>query len=44
MKKFEYPECEMIALENVDVITTSGGGGGCATTGEGGGDCQLGVH
>lgn len=42
MKEFKTPECEMIALEETDVITTSGGNG-CLRQNESGGVCDLGI-
>lgn len=40
MKEFKTPECEMIALEETDVITTSGGNV-CLGQNEGGGQCEI---
>ncbi len=39
MKEFKTPECELIALDEEDVITASGTG--CQGQNEGGGDCML---
>ena len=42
VKEYKTPVCELIALDEEDIITTSGGAG-CQGDAEGGGDCQMGM-
>lgn len=40
VKEYKTPVCELIALDEEDIITTSGGAG-CQGDAEGGGDCIM---